>query len=648
MNKIRSHILLSTLICVLLTLFTSCQMHESWRKPSEPVDWAIYWYLCGSDLESKHGSASADIDEMLEIKLPENIKVVIETGGASDWTNKMIKSDRMTRFVYSHNGLKKIQNTELSNMGAQETLHDFLKYCHEYHPAKNSLVILWNHGGGALGGVAYDEIYGLDSISMRELQNAFSLSFPDITEPVFDIIGFDACLMANIDTANTVSPYAKYMVASQELEPGNGWNYSGILKSISENPEISPEELGIAICDSFMEDCIEQGTSEEATLSLIDLAKADTLFDHFSKYGDELFIHSLENETLFAALGRAANSSERYGGNNKEEGYTNMVDIGGFFENISIKNSDTDMWIHDALSESVIYQVKGPYRSYGSGLSCYYPFDNALTNLYLYKEGSTFDGYSNLYQYQISGKLSNSILEYLEQKKIAYNNGEDTKISIELLGLNDHPVQISKNNEMILDIGNKAHHLKRVDGYLAWLDMENNLMLGIGNELVENADWENGIFSYPFRTKWFYIDDHLLYTFFIEDQEEYNLYTAPIILNGERVFLRIAENTNGTVEILGARKELGYNGMADKQLIQLKEGDEVATLFYQTSLAEEDLDLSLREYECFRINTKPSIMKQPLMNGIYVWTYDMVDMWDNYATSSLAMYELYDNVASGL
>ena len=233
MNKIRSHILLSTLICVLLTLFTSCQMHESWRKPSEPVDWAIYWYLCGSDLESKHGSASADIDEMLEIKLPENIKVVIETGGASDWTNKMIKSDRMTRFVYSHNGLKKIQNTELSNMGAQETLCDFLKYFHEYHPAKNSLVILWNHGGGALGGVAYDEIYGLDSLSMKELQNAFSLSFPDITEPVFDIIGFDACLMANIDTANTVSPYAKYMVASQELEPGNGWNYSGILNSIS-------------------------------------------------------------------------------------------------------------------------------------------------------------------------------------------------------------------------------------------------------------------------------------------------------------------------------------------------------------------------------------------------------------------------------
>jgi len=644
-NKIETKIFICITICVLSALLTSCHIKET---PSETADWAIYWYLCGSDLESKHGSASEDIDEMLEIKLPENIKVVIETGGASEWKNNKIKSDQMSRFVYSHDGLKKLQKKELSNMGAPETLADFLKYCYEYHPAKNSMVILWNHGGGVLGGVAYDEIYGLDSLSMKELQNAFALSFPDISEPVFDIIGFDACLMANIDTANIISPYASYMVASQELEPGNGWNYTGILKSILDNPEITPEELGISVCDSFMDGCIEHGTSAEATLSLIDLAKAHTLFNHFTKYGDELFAHSLEDETLFASLGRAANSAEGYGGNNKEEGYTNMVDIGGFVKSEHLQNANTEKMIQDALSDSIIYQVKGPYRSYGSGLSCYYPFDNALSNLYLYKDGTAFEGYSNLYQYQISGKLGNSVLEYLERKNLYYKDGENTHISIDLLGLDDYPVQISKENEMILNLGNKAHYLKRVDGYLAWIDLENDVMIGIGNELVEEADWENGIFSYPFRTEWFYLDDHLLYTFFIEDQEDYNLYTTPIMLNGERVFLRIAENKNGTVDILGARKELGANGMADKQLIQLKEGDEIATLFYQTNLSEDDHDLGLKEFENFSIEKKTLIVKKPLMNGIYVWTYDMVDMWDNYATSSLAMYELRDNVASGL
>ena len=37
--------------------------------------WAIYWYLCGSDLESQNGAASADLEEMLDADLPENVKV---------------------------------------------------------------------------------------------------------------------------------------------------------------------------------------------------------------------------------------------------------------------------------------------------------------------------------------------------------------------------------------------------------------------------------------------------------------------------------------------------------------------------------------------------------------------------------------------
>ena len=44
-------------------------------------DWAIYWYLCGSDLESEGGCATEDISELLDVELPDNVKVVIETGG---------------------------------------------------------------------------------------------------------------------------------------------------------------------------------------------------------------------------------------------------------------------------------------------------------------------------------------------------------------------------------------------------------------------------------------------------------------------------------------------------------------------------------------------------------------------------------------
>ena len=119
------------------------------------------------------------------------------------------------------------------------------------HPSEHSMVILWNHGGGVLGGISYDETYGMDAIAVGELGNAFAQMETDSEEKPFDIIGFDACLMANLDTASATSPYGDYMIASQELESANGWNYTGLLQALAQNPDISPAELGQHICDSF-------------------------------------------------------------------------------------------------------------------------------------------------------------------------------------------------------------------------------------------------------------------------------------------------------------------------------------------------------------------------------------------------------------
>lgn len=50
----------------------------------DPDSWVIYWYLCGSDLETKWGCATTDLTEMFAINLPENVKVVIQTGGSAE------------------------------------------------------------------------------------------------------------------------------------------------------------------------------------------------------------------------------------------------------------------------------------------------------------------------------------------------------------------------------------------------------------------------------------------------------------------------------------------------------------------------------------------------------------------------------------
>ena len=70
-------------------------------QAEETDDWAIYWYLCGSDLESNYGSATEDLSELMEAELPENVKIVIETGGSSQWQNETVEADYLERYVCS-------------------------------------------------------------------------------------------------------------------------------------------------------------------------------------------------------------------------------------------------------------------------------------------------------------------------------------------------------------------------------------------------------------------------------------------------------------------------------------------------------------------------------------------------------------------
>ncbi|MBQ7585839.1 MAG: hypothetical protein IJU40_06300 [Desulfovibrionaceae bacterium] len=47
--------------------------------------WAIYLYLCGSDLETKHGSATNDLLEIDDVDFSKNVKVIVQTGGSKKW-----------------------------------------------------------------------------------------------------------------------------------------------------------------------------------------------------------------------------------------------------------------------------------------------------------------------------------------------------------------------------------------------------------------------------------------------------------------------------------------------------------------------------------------------------------------------------------
>ena len=240
MKKLLLSMWIAAALCILLV---GCGRKGQPETPDDSVPestWAIYWYLCGSDLESWYGCATEDLEEMMAVSLPEGVRVVIQTGGAMDWFREDIQADRIGRYVYDAEGFRLLEEQPQANMGEAATLESFLRFCTKGYPAENTMVLFWNHGGGSVNGAAFDVNYSFDSLDINEFRQAFEqVCTPDSENQPFDIIGFDACLMATIDVAGVFRDVGKYLVASEELEPGNGWYYTGLFEALAEEPQLS-------------------------------------------------------------------------------------------------------------------------------------------------------------------------------------------------------------------------------------------------------------------------------------------------------------------------------------------------------------------------------------------------------------------------
>ncbi len=381
--------------------------------PDEPAEWTVYWYMCGSNLESFYGCASSDLAEAMSVELPGSVRLVIETGGSYEWHNEQVSAGAIQRFVLDKNGMQLIEELPDANMGEKETLASFLSFCKDNYPSVHTMVLFWNHGGGSVAGAAFDEAHGYDSLTLREFADAFASVYPDTGTAPIDIVGFDTCLMSTVDVAETFRPYAKYMVASEELEPGCGWYYTGWLGALAEDPSSDAERVGRAICDTYAEECAARGCGYEITLALTDLGKLGELIESYNALGNEALISAISDPGFFALFGRSARVTENYGGNTREQGYTNMVDLGALVHNCESLFPGTAAAVLSAIDEAVIYRVNGEYRAEATGLSCYYSYNADLSDFADYTLVGASEAFKYLYAYGLTGQLSDAGMQYV-------------------------------------------------------------------------------------------------------------------------------------------------------------------------------------------------------------------------------------------
>ena len=278
----RDRMKLPALLLALCLLLTACGAPATAPEPAPQAEaemprgdvaetWTLCLYLCGSNLESKQGWATRTLEELTGARVPNNVTVAIQTGGSREWQNDTVSAEETGRYVIENGTLTPVETAPAASMGEAETLAEFLRFCAERYPADRTAVVLWNHGGGPLRGACFDEQNGFDALSLAELDAAFAAGREARDGKRYDIIGFDACLMSSLETAAQLADDGDYLVASEEIEPGAGWDYTAPLAAMGRYA--APADVAKAVCDGYMQKCDSRGKGAAATLAAIDLGK---------------------------------------------------------------------------------------------------------------------------------------------------------------------------------------------------------------------------------------------------------------------------------------------------------------------------------------------------------------------------------------
>lgn len=639
----------------------------------EEDTWTIFIYMCGSDLESRllwGGMASDDIKEMCRAASSKKVTFVVEAGGANLWHNLNIIGDPDERFVISNGKLKKITDAKRNEMGRSRTLSNFLKWGVKHYPADKMGVILWNHGGGSISGVCFDELHDDDSLSLRELDAAFLTVSKEMTEK-FEFIGFDACLMGTLETANILASYAKYMYASQETEPGSGWDYTAIGNYLAEHPGAGGLKLGKAICKSYFENLESSGDSASATLSVIRLFKTDKLIKRFNKFAKAMYNASSNTQTLNSMSKKIA-SADNFGGNNRSEGYTNMVDLGGLIKACS-KWADNSDQVLESLDEAVAYQVRGSDHAKTSGLSIYYPLSvNSSTELTTFSticispyylsfvdrhdfgsvsSGDTedydddtwftdgfwyfidlflFDEDSDTYEFKYSDKSKDKHWEYVDDFKVT---GESKLITFE-----EEP-GMSEDGDFCFVLDEKGYENTESVSALVYEEVADDLLIELGETTDIYADWDNRTFMDAFDGYWLSLPDgQNLAIYPVGETEDYVIYSSPIKLNGEETFLRMRQMNDGSVTVEGVWDGIDESGAADRTIHELKKDDIIIPMYYCIDDKGNDIeDFTGLKY---KIKDDLTIDYDLLLYGDYSYAFCIDDIFGDYLVTDAAGFNV--------
>jgi len=361
----------------------SSKLTKRGRKP-----YTVMVYMNGSDLESENGAATEDLIEMLESGLdPNAANLVVFTGGTNRWRNDVVPENRCVVWEIRDGGIYRLADVGLVNMGDPGTLASFIDFTVGSFPADKYGLIMWDHGGGSIAGYGSDEKFLKGNLTLLDLNYAFSRSA--LSKEKLEFLGFDSCLMGTAEMAVVAKDYARYMIASEDLEPGCGWDY-GFLSALNDFSGCDGGTLGRVIVDTFMEFYGDK-YCEDLNLSVIDLSEADSVMYCMGRLMEACSEGLAEERTAaFRSLAKQRNRTRTFGVGSPRDNESDMVDLGDMASKLYGLYPEEAVALLSALEKCVVYN-RNNSGMYLSGLSTYYIYYSRETAV------ESLDTYSTLH-----------------------------------------------------------------------------------------------------------------------------------------------------------------------------------------------------------------------------------------------------------
>ncbi len=511
------------------------------------------------------GAASTDIGEMTADIWSDNIQIVIQTGGATRWSNQMINPNRTQRFLYKGGEFSEVADLPLVPSSVPDTLADFLRFCRDEYPADHTMLVFWNHGGGPFG-------YGNDSIfnssfTLADIREALSSVYrPNSSKPAFDIIGFDACLMSCLEVTHALEGFADYYCLSEETEPGDGWDYTPFLQAMTEDPTMSPAKVAQKVADSYTDYYVRENINFpliqwDVTFSVIDAQKAAELYDAYCDLCKTQLLDSIDDLGVLAEIGRCSGKATRYGGS--AYNVFNTVDLGNYMDYLGDSYPEECARIKELLKETVLYHRENGSLSDSTGMAVYIPsvvkdINGLIYYLTYIYDVSEDDSVTALYYYKQAGCLNDELKE-----AVALLTDKEPKV-LDVSAFR----QFSKSRPATDDAGFRipvSDPLQNlvVDYELevSKYDEENNIVTYYGREDCLYLDGEGSLVS-EFDGKWICLEGQPLSVEIISSTPAAIEYRAHVLYNGEDAWLELSyDRDTDEVNVIGVRKT--PNGMMD-------------------------------------------------------------------------------------